>query len=368
MVAGVWGSRLLPHAAEHMRLIETLSETAILVSLFCVGLRLGVPLDWKRWKAPLRLATISMLVTVALVAGAADVFLNLPFSQALLLGAILAPTDPVLAADVRLPTADDDDAVRFPLVAEGALNSSFALPAVLFALSFAGPYDTGPLGVRWLLVDVGWAFAAGIALGWGTGWLAAQALERLDGNGQIGAAEILLVASAVVLAYGSAELCRASGFFAVLAAGYALVHGGRLARTPLRPPRISRRLSSLADRVERVAELAMVAMVGALLSVSSVRPQLYIFAVAMLVAVRPIAARLGLAGLAVPEPARRAVIWFGIRGMASLYYLAYAVDQGLSAPVASELTAITLAVLATSVVLHGLTALPLLKRPLDQEG
>jgi sodium/hydrogen antiporter len=364
MLAGVWGARLLPHAAEQTRLLEALSETAVLVSLFCVGLRLGVPLEWKRWRAPVRLATVTMLVTIALVAGAANVFLDLPFTQALLLGAILAPTDPVLAGDVRLPVAEDEEAARFPLVAEGALSSSLALPVVLFALGLAGPYEAGPL--RWLVVDVGWALAAGLALGWGTGWLAAQALERLDGNGQIGVAEILLVLSAMVLAYGSAEICRASGFLAVLSAGYALVHGGRLQRA--RAPRISRRLSSLADRVERVAELAMVALVGALLSISAVRPQLYVFALAVLIAIRPIAARLGLAGLPLPESARRAVVWFGIRSMASLYYLAYAINQGLSAPLASELTAITLAVLATSVVLHGLTALPLLKRPLRQEG
>jgi NhaP-type Na+/H+ or K+/H+ antiporter len=351
-----------------MRLVEAVSETAVLVSLFCVGLRLGVPLEWQRWKAPVRLATISMLVTIALIAGAANVFLNVPFSQALLLGAILAPTDPVLAADVRLPLAQDEDAARFPLVAEGALNSSLALPVVLFALGLVGPNDPGPLGAHWLLVDVGWSVVAGIALGWVTGWLAAQALERLDGNGQIGAVEILLVASAIVLAYGSAELCRASGFFAVLAGGYTLVHGGRLRTTVVRAPRVSRRLSSLADRVERVAELAMVALVGALLSVSAVRPLLYVFAVAVLVAVRPIAARLGLAGLPLSEAARPAVVWFGVRGMASVYYLAYSVDQGLSASLASSLTAITLAVLATSVVLMGLTTLPLLKRPVDQES
>ena len=368
LVAGACGSRLLPHAGDHTRLVEAFSETAILLSLFCVGLRLGVPLEWRLWKAPVRLATVSMLVTVVLVAGAADVFLDLSFSQALLLGAILAPTDPVLSADVRLPIAGDEEAARFPLVAEGALNSSLALPMVLFALGLAGPYELGPVGVHWLLVDVGWSVAAGVALGWGTGWLAAQALERLDGNGQIGAAEVLLVASTIVLAYGSAELCRANGFFAVLAGGYALVHGGRLRPTVRRAPRISRRLSSLAERVERVTELVMVGLVGALLSVSAVRPQLYVFAVAVLVAVRPIAARLGLVGLPFPEAARPAVVWFGIRGMASVYYLAYAVDQGLSAPLASELTAVTLAVLATSVVLHGLSALPLLKRPLDQEG
>src|SRR5262249_49580453 len=158
-----------------------LSETAVLVCLFCVGLRLGVPLEWKRWRAPVRLATISMLVTIALVAGMANVFLDLPFTQALLLGAILAPTHALLGGGLRLPAAEDDEAARFPLVAEGALSSSLALPVVLFALGLAGPYDAAPL--RWLVVDVGWALAAGLAVGWGTGWLAAQALERLEGNG-----------------------------------------------------------------------------------------------------------------------------------------------------------------------------------------
>ncbi len=378
MLAGAWEARLGARALEHARSAELLSEAVLVVCLFCTGLRISAPLDIATWRVPLRLALLTLPVSVALVAGAASVFLGLPFAQALLLGAILGPTDPVLAADLRVPPADREDAVRFTLMAEGALSSSLALPIVLFALGLCGHHDLGPLALRWIALDVLWALACGALLGWLVGTLGAHALARLDSRGassQLGLAELTLLASVLALTYGASALLDANGFVAVLLAGSALARGGTSwPRAPARwlrvasKPRLPRTLSSAAGRVGWLAELAMVIVLGALLTASRVRPTLILFALLVLVAVRPLAARLALGTAGRGELERQLIAWFGIRGVASMYYVMFAVEQGFGPPAATELTAITLVVLATSIALHGLTALPRANKPAGQQS
>ncbi len=378
MLAGAWDASLGERAIEHARAAQLLSEMALLVCLFCTGLRISAPFDFATWRMPLRLGLLTLPVTVVLVAGAANVFLGLPFAQALLLGAILGPTDPVLASDLKVPTADRGDAVRFALTAEGALSSTLALPIVLFAIGVSGHHDLGPLALRWLGLDVVWALASGALLGWLVGGLGAHALARLDMHGsgsQLGLTGLILFASVVALTYGVSVLAHANGFVAVLGAGMALARGGApWPRTRARwlgasaQPRFARTLGSSAGRVGRLAELAMVIVLGALLTISRVRPALILFALAVLVGVRPLAARLALVGCRGAELERQLVAWFGIRGVASIYYAMFAVEQGLGASAASELTAITLAVLATSIALHALTALPLASTPAGQQS
>jgi sodium/hydrogen antiporter len=378
MLAGVWDASLGERAMEHTGAAQLLAEVALLVCLFCTGLRMSVPLDLATWRVPLRLGLLTLPVTVVLVAGTAKVFLGLPLAQALLLGAILAPTDPVLASDLKVPTADRGDAVRFALTAEGALSSSLALPIVLFALGVCGHHDLGPLAFRWLALDVLWALASGALLGGLIGGLGAHVLAQLDMRGsvsQLGLAELTLFASVVALTYGVSVLAHANGFVAVLVAGIALATGGPpWPRARARwlggaaKPRFARSLGSSAGRVGRLAELAMVIVIGMLLTISRVRPALILFALLVLVALRPIAARLALLGCGGAELERQLVAWFGIRGVASIYYVMFAVEQGLDARAASELTTITFAVLATSVALHGLTALPLANKPAGQQS
>jgi sodium/hydrogen antiporter len=378
MLAGVWDAKLGTRALEHARSAQVLSEAALLVCLFCTGLRISAPLELAAWRVPLRLALLTLPATIGLIAGAANVFLGLPFTQALLLGAILAPTDPVLASDLRVPAADREEAVRFNLTAEGALGSSLALPAVLFALGVCGHHDLGPLALRFLALDVLWGLAAGALLGWLLGALAAQALARLDSRaavGQLGLSELALLATLLAFTYGTAVLVHANGFVAALAAGVAVARGGapwprKAARWPQAASsrRLARSVVTAAGRVERLAELAMVILLGALLTAANVRPTLILFALLVLVAIRPLAARLGLGSAGGSELERQLIAWFGIRGIAPLYYVMFADGEGLSTPVATELTAITLGVLATSIALHGLTALPLGKKPAGQQS
>jgi len=377
MLAGAWEARLGAHALEHARAAQVLSETALLVCLFCTGLRISAPLDLATWRVPLGLAAVTMPVTIGLVAVAANAFFGMSLPQALLLGTILGPTDPVLASDLKLSSAGGEEGVRFALTAEGALSSALALPLVLFALGLCGRHDLGPLALHWLAIDVLWGLAGGALLGMLIGAVAAHALARLESRGatgELGLAELLLFACVIAFSYGASVLLHANGFLAVLAAGGALARGGLLSmsarpwRRLLAGQKLTPALSSAAARIERLAELAVVIVLGALLTVSSVHPALILFALLVIVVVRPIAARLGLRRAGASELERQLIAWFGIRGVACMYYAMFAVGEGFSTPVATELTAVTLAVLATSIALHALTAWPLAKRPAAAHG
>ena len=113
-------------------------ELAVLISLFAVGVRLRVPPTWKAWRVALLMAGPGMVVTIALATAAAVLVLGLPWPAALLLAAILAPTDPVLASEVQIRSERERDAVRLSLSAEGGLNDGSALPAVMLALGALG--------------------------------------------------------------------------------------------------------------------------------------------------------------------------------------------------------------------------------------
>jgi NhaP-type Na+/H+ or K+/H+ antiporter len=373
-LAGPFGFKLIEtEAREHAQVLEFLSEIALAVCLFCVGLRMRAPLEWVHWRVPVRLATVTMVGTLIIIAAVAHIFFDLSFAQSLLLGAILAPTDPVLASDVRIgqpATEEEQSDVRFALAAEGALNSGMAYPAVVFSFGLLGLHDPGPFGMRWLALDLIWPVAAGIALGWFAGAGTARLVARLESNtnGDSGFPEGLLVLLCAAVAYAAAIAVHAYGFLAVFAAGFALSRGGKL-RFRLQPPRIARQLRRVALRVEHFAALLMVTLLGALLAMADIRPAMFLFALLLLLVARPLAVRLGLGRLPVPEGGRRLVEWFGIRGIASVYYLMHAINEGLSAPFARELTALTLAVLVTSIVLHSLSSsLPLVPRHLNQEG
>jgi NhaP-type Na+/H+ or K+/H+ antiporter len=146
-------------------LLEVLTEAAVLISLYAAGVKMPVPVRRQRWLTPILLAVLSMTVTVGLVAAFAHYLLGLPLGAAVLLGAIVAPTDPVLATDVQIRHPGDRDQLRFTLTCEAGMNDGTAFPLVMLGLGLLGLHQLGDLGLRWLLVDVLWATAAGILVG-----------------------------------------------------------------------------------------------------------------------------------------------------------------------------------------------------------
>lgn len=145
IVLGSAGRALLtPNPLLHALLLERISEVAVLISLFAAGLKLGLPIADRLWRMPIRLVFISMTLTVALIALIGVYGLGLSLGAAILLRGILAPTDPVLAADVQVANAEDRDWLRFSLTGEGGLNDGAAMPFVLLGLGLLGLHNLGP--------------------------------------------------------------------------------------------------------------------------------------------------------------------------------------------------------------------------------
>ena len=358
---------------------------AVLISLFTVGLKLGLPLSDKGWRLPVRLAFVSMAITVTLIAVFGTLFLGLSPGAAVLLGAILAPTDPVLASDVQVIEASDRDRLRFSLTGEGGLNDGAAFPFVMLGLGLLGLHDLGAWGWRWLALDVLWAITGGLLIGGVLGTLIGKLVVYLRSRHKesVGLDEFLAL-GLVALAYGVAVLSHTYGFLAVLAAGLALQRvkeqpekGSSPAtrKTGLQSKEANEALATdskyasafmrqevqgFNEQLERIAEVAIVLVVGAMLSYSYIPVSVGWFVLFLLLIVRPVSVWIGLLGAPVSRDQHLLISWFGIRGIGSIYYLMYAINHGLPRSLAQEIIALTLTMVAISIVLHGISVTPLM--------
>lgn len=163
--------------------VERFAEVAVLASLFTAGLKLRAPLDDPLWRVPLRLGVVTMAVSVGLVALVGMVGLGLPLGAAVLLGAILAPTDPVLASEVQVDEPSDHDPLRFALTGEAGLNDGTAFPFAMLGLSLLGIHEFGEIGWRWVAVHVLWAVPAGLLIDRQRAWLARLPVSALPEAG-----------------------------------------------------------------------------------------------------------------------------------------------------------------------------------------
>jgi NhaP-type Na+/H+ or K+/H+ antiporter len=360
------------------RALEFCAETALLIALFSVGLKMGrVPVATMRWILPVRLAVLTMLSTAGLVAFAAWKLLGLSPGYAVLLGGILAPTDPVLASGVQTEGGVAPERLRFALAGEGGLNDGTAYPVVMLGLGMLGIHEMGYSGSRWWLVDVAWASMGGLGIGAVVGGAIERAVVyiRVRRPRAEGLDEFVSL-GVIATAYGAAQICLASGFLAVFAAGLALQRIRLrsqigVASTPAvsaANAALTNAVSTFNGQLEKLAELAMVLIVGVLLA--SVPPSTlsWIFAVLLLVVVRPAAVLVGIAGLRMRRDRRAMLAWFGIRGIGSIYYLLHAINHGVPASTEEVLVGATLAAVGMSIMLHGISAIPLLRwygRPIN---
>jgi sodium/hydrogen antiporter len=381
-VAGV----LLPDPYVHVALLERLAELALLISVFSVGLRLEVPLRDARWRLPLRLAFVSMTAMVAMVAALGVWVLGLSLGASILLGAILAPTDPVLASDVSSDPGARPDRLGFSLAGEGALNDGSAFPFVMLGLGLLGVHELGPNLARWWAVDVLWAIAggllAGAAVGTATGRLVVWLRSR---HAQAVGLDEFLGLGVVGMAYGLAHISLASGLLAVFAAGMALQHVHERPRANTKPlpaaasseghsyeklathshhASATMRLSvqGFNEQLEKFAEMALVLMVGAMLAYTRPMPAAWWFVPVVLLVLRPLSAVLSTAGEGLTRPQSAMICWFGIRGIGSIFYVLFAVHHGLAVGLTDTLLTLTLWTVAASIVAHGITAQPLMAR------
>ena len=365
-------------------LLERFTEVAVVISLFGAGLKLRLPISDRHWLPPILLASIGMALTVGLITAIGVAGLGLSLGLAVVVGAVLAPTDPVLASDVQVEHAGDHERLRFTLTGEAGLNDGTAFPFMMLGLGLLGAHEIGTYGWRWLAVDLLWAIGAALVFG----SLCGSAVGRLviylrrEHREGVGSDDFLAL-GLIALSYGGAVLIHSYGFLSVFAAGLALrrverEHTGddppaavraaanvneKDATDPEKAPAyMAQAVLGFNEQLERLGEVAVVLIVGGLLSGITWQAQPVWFVAVLFLVVRPLAIFVSLAGSRVDLPQRALMGWFGVRGVGSVYYLAYALTHGVPADVGRPLAELTLMVVAASVVAHGISVTPLMHR------
>lgn len=340
--------------------VEHLAEFAVVVALFGTGLKLDRPLRPRAWSGVIRLLVVAMPLTIAAVALFGYGPMGLSLGAAVLLGAILAPTDPVLAGDVGVgpPGEGDEREPNFALTGEAGLNDGLAFPFLFLGLFIAGP-ETGWFG-EWLLADVLYAIGAGALIGAAVGYgIAALAVRLRDRDLLAVNLDGWLAIPSVLCIYGLAEIAGAYGFIAAFIGGLAF-------RRYERTHEYNRGVHDGAEMIEKVAELVVILALGSMLSFRGLgEPGLsgWLLVPLLLVVIRPLAVAIALTGSDLPARERAFVAWFGVRGIGSLYYVAVVAGAGvLTAPEIGTVTWTAIAAVVISILVHGVSAAPLSRR------
>ncbi|MDR5732050.1 cation:proton antiporter [Caballeronia sp. LZ025] len=369
--------------------LRLVTEVGMLVSLFAVGLRLRVPPTDRRWLLPVRLGFVAMVLTIVPLTFLCVYAFGMSWGSSLLLAAMLAPTDPVLAHDVQIEKPGDTDLLRFSLTAEGGVNDGIAMPFALLGIAVCR-YEASPDdALHWnFVLQAAWGTFAALASGWLLGGLTVRLVAYLrTQHGEALGSEGFYALGLIALSYGVAELLHAYAFLAVFAAGLAMRRveqkksGDKSAReavgtidaddvsaTAADPERahafVAERVHGFTIELERIAEVTIMLMVGSVLG--AMWRELFTWHAAILIAglflvVRPLAVEASLIGACASRPQRLLMGWFGIRGVGSFYYLLYAIEQAPKA-VAAPLVPFIIAAITASVIVHGMTSTPLMNR------
>jgi NhaP-type Na+/H+ or K+/H+ antiporter len=351
---------LRPMPLDYPQIAERFTEFIVIIALMGAGLKLDRRFSWRKWRVTWRLLAITMPLSIGAITLIGGWGLGLSWIAALLLGASLAPTDPVLAADVQVgpPKSGEEDEVRFGLTSEAGLNDGFAFPFVNLAIALGLSAATGePWLKEWVLHSVVWEIAIGVIggvligrlFGWLTFHIPAETKLAQTGDG-------LIAIAATFVAYGVTEMLNCYGFLAVFVTALTL-------RRSHRDHEFNRDMHDITEQVERIGMMVLLILFGGALIDGLLAPLGWvevIAAAAIILLVRPLSGLIGLAGMRADMSEKLTLAFFGIRGVGSFYYLAYALNH-MEMAEGERLWAIVGLVALMSILLHGLTVTPAMR-------
>ncbi|WP_086606228.1 cation:proton antiporter [Erythrobacter donghaensis] len=340
---------------------SVVAEIAVIVALFGTGLRIDNIASFARWTPALRLVLIAMPLTIAAIAGL-GLWAGLPLATAVLLGAAFAPTDPVLAGDLQVgpPREGGEHPLRFALTTEAGLNDGLAFPFVYAAILLAaGTLDWG----AWAGFYVVWKILVGLGCGAAAGWLLGKGFFTVPHGHTLADANAGVVALAAILAtYGLTELAEGYGFLAVFVMGLLL-------RREEAEHSFHTSLHSFSETIEHALTAMLLVAIGASL------PQLWpwldwriaVLIALSLIVVRPVVAWLSLAGGTLGGTHRAAVSFYGVRGIGTVFYVAYAASEASFGSIERLWAAVAFGIFASTII-HGLTAGWVMQRITGEDG
>ncbi len=352
-VAWLWPGAPRIDPVEQRLVTERLAEFAVMIALMSAGLKIDRRFGWRRWRSSLRLLLIPVPLSITALTFAGVWLLGLPLAAALLLAAVMASTDQVLGSSVQVWPAGRGDGgeARFALTSAGGLNDALVFPAVNLAVAIAiAGFAAGSL-LEWFARDVLWSLAASLGVGAGIGHLTARLVFR---SGQASVVTDGFVALALsLLVYGSAHAVGGYGFLAVFVA--ALVF-----RAEESDHEYHVALHDFAEQLETLLVALLLIVFGAAIAHGLLDALTWpgaLLGLSFLLIIRPLGGWVSLTGVSVPPGTRAVMAVFGIRGIATFYYLAHGLEAaGIGNELARVLWAVAGFTVLASVVLHGATA------------
>ena len=360
--------------------LEYATEFIVIASLMAAGIAIDRPVSWANWRQIWPLLLIAMPLTIAAVALLGWWALGLAPASAILLGAALAATDPVLARSVQVgpPGEDQRHDVRFSLTVEAGLNDGFAFPFTYLAIAAVGMTALGDWTLQWAALDLVWRIVAGCAVGYAVGRIGAwyvfereadAPIEDIDEasdeaeNPSYSTSEGLIVLGTLLLAYGLAELAEGYGFLAVFV-------GAVTARQRENRSRYHKISHHFIDQIEQIVLVAVLFGFGAMLAsgvLSALTWPAALVGLALIFVIRPISGLLAEANCDLPMIGKLAVAFLGVRGMGSIYYLAYGQNNADFAQIDLLWATVSFAILV-SIIVHGVVSGPLIRHVEDRRA
>ncbi len=351
---------IVPLPTQHADFVERFTEFVVIIALMGAGLKLDRVFNWRRWAVTWRLLGPTMLLTIAAITMLGVWLLALPLPLAILLGGALAPTDPVLAADVQVgpPKTGEEDEVRFGLTSEAGLNDGLAFPFVNLAVALAAASATGePWATEWVLHSVLWEIAAAVVIGWLVGRAFGWVTFHIPADSKLAqTGDGVIAIAATLIAYGLCEVAQCYGFLGVFVAALAIRHAHR-------SHDFQRDMHDFTEQIERIAMMAGLLLFGGALVSGLLAPLGWmevLVAILVLLVVRPAAGMIGLLGSRADLSEKLTLAFFGIRGVGSFYYLAYGLNH-MNGGGHERLWAVMGLVVVLSIVMHGLTVTPVMR-------
>ena len=348
-----------PSPAAHPYATERLTEFVVIVALMGAGLKIDRRFSFRGWTMAWRLLLITMPLSIAAIMGIGMTVLGLGSVAALLLAASLAPTDPVLAADIQVagPLEGGEDTARFALTSEAGLNDGFAFPFVHLAIALSMTATTGEAWfTHWLTINVLWETVAGVACGWAVGRLFGWATFKMPGDTLAKTGDGLVAIAATFVSYGVSEMLNCYGFFAVFVTALTL-------RNSHRDHDFQRDMHDITEQIERISMMLLLLAFGGAI-VNGLLAQVGWVEIAavllILLVVRPITGLIAMIGTRATVEEKITIAFFGIRGVGSFYYLAYGMNHGRFED-GGRLWVILSLVVLVSILMHGLTVTPAMR-------
>ncbi len=365
VLAGVIIYSFFPHALPapnpvlHDDFTLHITEIVVIISLMGTGIKLDRKFSFKNWSSPIKLISITMLLCIASATLLGYSFLGLDLASAVLLGAVLAPTDPVLASDVQVepPNEGEKSETKFILTAEAGLNDGMAFPFTWLAITLA-ILESGKKSslLNWFAYDFLFKILVGVLIGFIVGKLVGYLVFRVSEKyDSLKTRDGFLAISLTFMVYGITELLHGYGFIAVFICAITFRHSEK-------NHDYHDSLHSFTDQTERLLIAILLILFGGSLAtgiLDALSWGMALFSLGFVFIIRPLAAYLSLINSKIHFKEKMAVSFFGIRGMGSVFYLAFAFKE-VHFYKEKELWAIIAFTILLSVVIHGVTASPIM--------